>query len=1109
MEKQKAAKLRFALDTNSLEVESYKILPMPLDHEHGAGNNGLRRIRRQPPSRAPTLPPSPEASFHMPSRSSSMSSNFLYGRTTPASGPQSPTLTTFGADLTRFPSESLHSYSFAHQSEEVLHGSQEMIRRSIELLGERLGWSSHDPRLLNAQAKATGDTEMQSIVELLSQANVLGKDFDDQKGFGVLGPLTGPAYPVRLGNVFERSFGKTQSPISDDSVSPGSLLPSSDDSSSQTTSDRSKSSLQLINEASSSSSALEISDPVPGVSLDDSVIPNNKIPPQSRPGSLKRSTTDIGPLYLRAKLETALAKPYLAKDSLKDTELLAPPILPSLGHSQSNTSTSNFSALPKQRWTSAAQCLFTSEASPPFTMQSANDLACLVFGVRKDQIRKLSMLEMIRTDRRDWLSSKLNALGSEAAAATSKISSLQPTRKSPSPSTSLAMRGGLTAMLLSKPPSKFSYRSKNRAQTDDGSGASLSTQNERKTSLHHQANRSRGVLLCGDIVPIQKQNGHTGAASLWVKEKKGGLIWVLEEIIEDIAQLTIDSSGKILSTSGAVNILWGNESVDRKEVKNLIPRIPLIGTPRRVDYDMMKKTESYTVRNSNGYNLPASLSVISSSLGEVNVSTFPHIAGIMVLSSSTLQVKSSNSVFAAALFGYKKPDGLHITEIIPQFTKLLNFLVDEEQIELVDGMVIPEHSFRRARAMIAIREGSKDHAALLLRPIGVAAKHRDGGYLNVDVQMRVVRSESPATASETVIEEVDENQASNSLAAVSSEVVYALWITYSRNFHSIAPGSHPASPLLSRPATPPPRQPSPGQPVTIISPETMDMDSSELIMTPNTLVPKQIEQAFLEPLSDRLPPSTVSIKQEPPESETDELHKKKTINDFQILESMGQGAYGQVKLARYKTPSGQKVVLKYVTKTRILVDTWTRDRKLGTVPLEIHVLHYLRREDLRHPNIVEMIDFFEDNTNYYIEMIPHGLPGMDLFDYIEMRATMEEGECRNIFRQVVSALHHLHTKAHVVHRDIKDENIVLDGDNNVKLIDFGSAAYIKSGPFDVFVGTIGMHINSPVFQTTATDPNRLRCTRSSPGSLLRWKGARRLGTRNFAIHHHLQGKPIL
>jgi protein-serine/threonine kinase len=180
---------------------------------------------------------------------------------------------------------------------------------------------------------------------------------------------------------------------------------------------------------------------------------------------------------------------------------------------------------------------------------------------------------------------------------------------------------------------------------------------------------------------------------------------------------------------------------------------------------------------------------------------------------------------------------------------------------------------------------------------------------------------------------------------------------------------------------------------------------------------------------------------------------KKTINDYVILEEMGQGAYGQVKLARHKQ-SGKKIVLKYVTKRRILVDTWTRDRKLGTVPLEVHVLEYLRKPELLHPNIVEMQGFFEDDVNYYIEMIPHGLPGMDLFDYIELRTNMDESECRSIFVQVANAVHHLHTKAKVVHRDIKDENVILDGEGNIKLIDFGSAAYIKSGPFDVFVGTI-------------------------------------------------------
>ena len=232
---------------------------------------------------------------------------------------------------------------------------------------------------------------------------------------------------------------------------------------------------------------------------------------------------------------------------------------------------------------------------------------------------------------------------------------------------------------------------------------------------------------------------------------------------------------------------------------------------------------------------------------------------------------------------------------------------------------------------------------------------------------------------------------------------------------------------------------------------------------------------------------------------------------------MGQGAYGQVKLARHKT-TGVKCVLKYVTKRRILVDTWTRDRRLGTVPLEIHVLDYLRRDGvLRHPNIVEMEDFFEDDVNYYIEMVPHGLPGMDLFDYIELRANMEEREARNIFVQVARAVHHLHNKALVVHRDIKDENVVLDGEGNIKLIDFGSAAYIRSGPFDVFVGTIGessveARASQPSSDHRLTEslfPSRLRFARGARGQAVQREGAGRLGSGHPALHHHLQGESLL
>ncbi|CAR27740.1 hypothetical protein ZYGR_0N02260 [Zygosaccharomyces rouxii] len=179
-------------------------------------------------------------------------------------------------------------------------------------------------------------------------------------------------------------------------------------------------------------------------------------------------------------------------------------------------------------------------------------------------------------------------------------------------------------------------------------------------------------------------------------------------------------------------------------------------------------------------------------------------------------------------------------------------------------------------------------------------------------------------------------------------------------------------------------------------------------------------------------------------------HTKK-YSDFVVLQKMGEGAYGKVNLCLHKKKR-YIVVIKLIIKERILVDTWVRDRKLGTIPSEIQIMAALNK----HPdgNILTLIDFFEDDDYYYIETPVHGETGcIDLFDLIELKTNMTEYEAKLIFRQVVSAIRHLHSQG-IVHRDIKDENVVVDSKGFVKLIDFGSAAYVKSGPFDVFVGTI-------------------------------------------------------
>ncbi|KAI8985254.1 hypothetical protein BDB01DRAFT_789472 [Pilobolus umbonatus] len=176
------------------------------------------------------------------------------------------------------------------------------------------------------------------------------------------------------------------------------------------------------------------------------------------------------------------------------------------------------------------------------------------------------------------------------------------------------------------------------------------------------------------------------------------------------------------------------------------------------------------------------------------------------------------------------------------------------------------------------------------------------------------------------------------------------------------------------------------------------------------------------------------------------------IQDYELLDDLGQGAYGLVKLAVKKNDNKKtKVVIKYVIKSRILVDCWTRDRKLGTVPVEIHILHTLRK--IPHKNLGAMLDYFEDADYYYIVMGLYG-DGMDLFDYIELNDNLPEHEIRHKFKQIVEGVRHLHEN-NIVHRDIKDENVVLDNNGGLRLIDFGSAAYVKPGrKYETFVGTL-------------------------------------------------------
>ena len=165
--------------------------------------------------------------------------------------------------------------------------------------------------------------------------------------------------------------------------------------------------------------------------------------------------------------------------------------------------------------------------------------------------------------------------------------------------------------------------------------------------------------------------------------------------------------------------------------------------------------------------------------------------------------------------------------------------------------------------------------------------------------------------------------------------------------------------------------------------------------------------------------------------------KRLSSSDFERLRVLGRGAFGEVVLVRKKN-THEIFALKIMLKSAMVLKN-----QVNHARAERDIL--ASADDISSPYLVTLHYSFQDEFHLY--MVMEFCPGGDLMNLLMKRETLSERLVRFYAAEMILAIASVHALGYI-HRDIKPDNLLLDGFGHLKLTDLGLCKKVEQGRKD-------------------------------------------------------------